>query len=259
MNLSFQTAEDPNPFTLFRPFPTSSPSSPNAIASSNPPTSATPYFASNGMASIPWTCLRGAAYRGDIALAETFFQRDPDCFNATEPRPAIGPVQRDGHQQFNIAIRNDQFEYIDFMLAHGGDINAGFDRGNDLLKMVVRCAAEDEVTMKRVRFLASRGVKVRESGALREVVQGGSVELTECLLDCGADVNGAMGPRGESPLIIAANEGYEDMVQVLLHLGADVNAVDGDGRKAVAVAKEKGHIGVERILNLHPAKSTDRW
>ncbi|KAL8683131.1 MAG: hypothetical protein Q9186_000844 [Xanthomendoza sp. 1 TL-2023] len=210
------------------------------------------------MASIPWSSLRDAAYRGDIPLAETFLQQDPDCFNATEPPPAIGPVDRDGHQQFNIAIRNDRFEYIDFMLAHGGDINAGFEGGNDLLRMVVRCAVEDEITMRRVRFLASRGVNVKESGALREVVEGGSVELVRCLLDLGADVNGVMGLRGRSHLMIAANEGYEAVVRTLLHRGADVDAVDGEGRNVVAMAQEKGHDGVEKILQTYRSK-TSPW
>ncbi|KAI4256050.1 MAG: hypothetical protein L6R42_006430 [Xanthoria sp. 1 TBL-2021] len=206
------------------------------------------------MASIPWHCLRDAAYRGDISLAETFFQRDPDCFNATEPPPAIGSVVRDGHQQFNIAIRNNRFEYIDFMLAHGGDINTGLDDGNDLLRMVVRCAVEDEVTMRRVRFLASRGVNVKESGALREVVEGGSLVLVACLLDCGADVNYTMGTRGKSPLMVAGTEGCEGVVRLLLDRGAHVDAVDGYGRDAVAMAKEKGHTGVESILRTYRLK-----
>ena len=180
------------------------------------------------MASVPWNDLRRAAYEGNIVLAETLYQRDPDCFNTVEPPLVVGPVNRDGHQQFNIAIRNNRFEYIDFMLAHGGDINAGFARGNDLLRMVVRCAAEDEVTMNRVKFLASRGAKVRESGALTEVVKGGSVELTRCLLDCGADVNGAIGANEEKPLTVAVKEGYEDIVKVLLDAGADVDAEDAN-------------------------------
>ncbi|KAL8802309.1 MAG: hypothetical protein Q9182_003887 [Xanthomendoza sp. 2 TL-2023] len=206
------------------------------------------------MAPIPWNSLRDAAYRGDIPLAQAFLQQDPNCFNATEPPPAIKLVDRDGHQQFNIAIRNDRFDYIDFMLAHGGDINAGLDAGNDLLRMVVRCAVEDEVTMRRVKFLASRGVNVRDSAALREAVEGGSVELAGCLLECGADVNGVMGPRRRSHLMIAANEGYEAVVQMLLDRGADVDAVDGEGKDAIAIAKEKGH-GVERILQAYWSKT----
>ncbi|KAL8725592.1 MAG: hypothetical protein Q9166_007257 [cf. Caloplaca sp. 2 TL-2023] len=206
------------------------------------------HFAPHGMVSIPWECLRVAAYQGSIGLAETFFERDRECFNATEPPPTIGPVARDGHQQFNIAIRNDRFEYVDFMLAHGGSINAGFDNGNDLLRMVVRCAVEDEVTIRRVQFLASRGVRVRESGALMEVIKGESVELADCLLGCGADVNSVEGSGGPSPLIIAANEDFEDMVQMLVDRGADSGAVDKQGKDALAIAKEKGHGAVERIL-----------
>ncbi|KAL8939751.1 MAG: hypothetical protein Q9211_002598 [Gyalolechia sp. 1 TL-2023] len=213
------------------------------------------HLAPRGITSIPWDCLRIAAYKGDIPLGTTFFERDRACFRAAAPPTALLPGRRDGHQQFNIAIRNDRFDYIDFMLAHGGDINVGLDGGHDILRMVVRCAADDAVTGRRVAFLASRGSKVRESGALMEVVKGGSVELTERLLRCGADVNGIGEQGGASPLMIAANEGYEDMVRLLLGLGADVGAVGRDGRDAVAMANENGHEGVERILRAWRSKT----
>ncbi|KAL8749751.1 MAG: hypothetical protein Q9184_006681 [Pyrenodesmia sp. 2 TL-2023] len=212
------------------------------------------HLAPHGMKSIPWDCLRAAAYQGNIPLAKVFYERDAECFSTTEPSPVIGPTGRDNHQQFNIAIRNDRFDYIDFMLAHGGDLNRGFDDGNDMLRMVVRCAAEDEVTMKRLTSLASRGARVRQSGALREVVKGGSAELVECLLDCGADVNGVEEPGGPSPLLIAAHEGHQDVVRLLLDRGADADAVDRHGRDAAAIANEKGHQGVERIVKAHQSR-----
>ena len=119
----------------------------------------------------------------------------------------MGPVERDGHQQCNIAVRNDRFEYIDFMLEHGGDINAGFENGNDLLRMVVRCAVVDAVTRKRIKFLAERGVEVRESGALREVVKGPYGSLAKTLLEHGADANWVPEPGATTCLKIAASGG----------------------------------------------------
>ena len=54
------------------------------------------------------------------------------------------------------------------MLAHGEDINAGFPR-NHVLRMVTRCAVDDDTTFGRIRFLVLRGTRIARSGALREV------------------------------------------------------------------------------------------
>jgi len=41
---------------------------------------------------------------------------------------------------------------------------------------------------------------------------------------------------GDSPLTLAAQQGHEVIVQSLLHAGADVNKLDGNGRAAIHVA-----------------------
>lgn len=97
--------------------------------------------------------------------------------------------------------------------------------------MVVRCAVEDDVTIRRIRFLVSRRLEVRKSGALRVIVTGGSIQLTACLIKCGAHVNGASGSRGETALMVAAKEGCGDVVKLR---GADIDPVDEDGKDAVA-------------------------
>lgn len=62
--------------------------------------------------------------------------------------------------------------------------------------------------------------------------------MTKCLLESGADVN-FMDSRGWTPLMIAASQGYEDLVDFLLTNGADVNIVDKYGKKAVDKAKSQ--------------------
>ena len=197
-----------------------------------------------------------------MSLGEVFFDRDADCFNHLSPRPGRGEAVARWGQQFAIAIRSDRYEYIDFMLSHNGDIKAVFEKGYDLLRMVVNCAVEDDVTVRRVRFLGQRGVEVKRSGALRQVVEGGGRELAGCLLEVGADVDGVgrgregkEGREGEvTNLMVAAREGYVDLVRLLLEWGADVVAVNGEGRDAVGLAKEKGHTGVVKILQEHQPK-----
>lgn len=193
------------------------------------------YLAPHGVQAIPWPCLKTAAFQGNIALAEVFWCRDPDCFRRNQPPGVRGPPNIS--DQFKIAIRRDRYDYIDFMLAHGADINAGLPE-IDLLKTVVRCAVDDQETVRRINFLVSRGARVRDSAALCAAVDGGSVELTTCLLDHGADVNMSQ-PGGTPPLMLAAAQGYDDVVMLLLKHGADVDSVDVNSCNLIEAAVQR--------------------
>lgn len=228
------------------------------------------YLAPRGIQSIPWPCLKAAAFHGDVTLAQTFHTRDPLYFQSTESSASAGPSPSPGaglgaagrNNQFKIAIRNNRFDYIDIMLAHGADINR--DAGSDLVKMVVHCAVDDDaVTVERIRFLAARGMDLTRSAALRDMVSAGSLELVECLLDNGADVNRSsesmpMPSDDEKsslpPLMLAVGSGNEEMVELLLARGGNAEYFDQHGRTATDLAVEGGHEGVVQILKIHMEK-----
>ena len=89
---------------------------------------------------IPWQCLRSAAILGSLSLAEAFFNRDRDCFRSVAPAAPHGASG--GTSQISIAIRHDRLDYIDYMLAHGADIDVGFHEQN-VLRGVVKSAIDD--------------------------------------------------------------------------------------------------------------------
>ena len=137
------------------------------------------------------------------------------------------------------------------MLAHGLDINVGClldGGGKDLLRMVARCAVGDVTTMARIRFLVSRGAKAAGSEALREAVAGESIELAACLLDSGAEVDDVVEPEKTSLLMVAARDGCQEMVELLLDHGADIKLVDREGRDAIAIAENSGQESIVELL-----------
>ena len=66
------------------------------------------------------------------------------------------------------------------------------------------------------------------------------------------DVN-AVGLRGVTPLIVAAERGHSEAVSALLKAGADVNHKDNRGKTALDVAKDGHHSKVVKILTEAPA------
>ena len=72
------------------------------------------------------------------------------------------------------------------------------------------------------------------------------------MLDAGECVN-SLDAEGNSPLICAAEEGHEDIVELLLRHGADVQARNVMNESALHVAAWNGHAGVVSALLAHGA------
>ena len=89
------------------------------------------------------------------------------------------------------------------------------------------------------------------SGALREAVAADSTELASCLLDSGAEVDDVVDPEKTSSSMVAASEGYQELVELLLHRGANTELVDREGRDAIAIAKRSGHDSIVKLLQVH--------
>lgn len=77
--------------------------------------------------------------------------------------------------------------------------------------------------------------------------QKDGVQITQMLVDAGADVN-ALENGGATPLHCAAREGQLQIAQMLLEHGALVEMEDGSGATALHLAEDKHHRGVVDLL-----------
>ena len=105
-------------------------------------------------------------------------------------------------------------------------------------------------TLRRIQFLVSRGQNAG-SGVLREAVTVDSVELASCLLDSEAEVDNVVDPEKTSPLMVAAGQGYQELVKLLLSRGGSTQLVDREGRDAMAIANGSGHESIGKFLQAH--------
>jgi uncharacterized protein len=105
-----------------------------------------------------------------------------------------------------------------------------------------------------VRYLFEKGGDVNAAAtngtgynALTGAVASGRKEITEWLLENGADPNYRYG-AGYSPLLTAAANGHLEIVKALLRRGADLHAKTNDGQTAASLAEERKHAEVAAFL-----------
>jgi len=110
-----------------------------------------------------------------------------------------------------------------------------------------------------VEFLLERGAKVEHEirnehlfTALTGAVAEGHREIARLLLDRGADVNHRYA-AGSMPLLTAAANGDPVMVRLLLTHGANPEAANEEGKRAVDLAAEYGHGDVVALLRGRPS------
>ena len=84
---------------------------------------------------------------------------------------------------------------------------------------------------------------------LHVAAEEGSEEAVRVLIAAGADVNRtSICEQGFTPLIIAAEFGFEPVARALIDAGADVNKADKSGVTPMRVAAQNGHEAVIRAL-----------
>jgi uncharacterized protein len=85
---------------------------------------------------------------------------------------------------------------------------------------------------------------------LFDAVVAGEVDRVEALLAGGEDPN-ALGARGRTVLMAAAEAGHEKIVRALLAAGAEPILTDDLGETALVIAAAHGHASVCRLLLPH--------
>jgi Ankyrin repeats (3 copies) len=86
-----------------------------------------------------------------------------------------------------------------------------------------------------------------EDRALTVAAFGGHGRVVEALVGAGADVE-AVNKNGKTALLLAACKGHATVVGALLGAGADVNAARGSGWTAMMAAAQDGHASVVEAL-----------
>jgi len=113
--------------------------------------------------------------------------------------------------------------------------NSPFTLGENLIEAI---EADDPAEALRLIGAGADVTVAADDGseALHHACYRGMEEVALRLVEAGADVNAAPGRRKYTPLMLAAAEGMDRVIDTLLGAGADVHAVARDGNTALLAA-----------------------
>ena len=214
------------------------------------------------------TALHWAVERDDVELAELLLTAGA----------RVSAPTREGVTPLRLAAINGSARMIGRLIRSGADPNAPLTpAGDTALMLAARTGKSDAI---RLLLEARADVNARENWggttALMWAVAQGHAEAARLLIAAGADVNArshyvaAANGRGFegrtpvasrtdekveefasgwlTPLMFASRDGGLDLVRILVGAGADVDAVAGDGKTALALAIFNGNYDVASFL-----------
>jgi ankyrin repeat protein len=188
-----------------------------------------------------------AAWWGLTQIIETLLREGADI-NMRNSR---------GETPFLIAAQNDHREAVELFLENGNDVNEQNRGGETALSWAAKNGSKDLVQVLLLRG-AELIIDYEKWSAINWAVIGGECEVLELLLAKSFCAGTGIDAKKQA-LFLAAEEGYKEMVAMLLDSGANINAKDSNGSTALDFAVSAAHETTVEVLlsNKADVNSTD--
>ena len=142
------------------------------------------------------------------------------------------------------AIDNNDLDELKRLLSIDSSIIDKKYKGDTSIMKASRQCSDPNI----IQLLIEKGANINDK-EIRDTIdqtplivaaQGGCKEIVEILLQAGANIE-HRNDQGETALISAAQEGHKEIVQILLDAGANVNQENADGETALELAIKLRH------------------
>ncbi len=181
------------------------------------------------------TAMLLAAMNGNAAIIERLIQAGADP-NA--------PVSKTGDSALMMAARTGKVDAIKVLLDHGAEVNAKETWGGTTALMWAVSERHPEV----VQLLVEHAADVNAKSNFVPSASGRGFEGTAPVPPKPNQTVEEFASGWMTPLMFAAREDDIESAQILIHRGADVNAVGGDGKDALELALFNGSYDVASLL-----------
>lgn len=205
------------------------------------------------------TALIYAARRGNLDLVELLLEKNPKSVNIGD-HSDVSPL--------HAAVMGGNKDVIVTLLEYGAIINAkdkeeeqpihyaAAENNEAVVSILVNemaKGADDEIAKKSAKRDLVNSVTGELDTPLHIAAQGGYIDVVKSLLAFGAEVN-ARTDTNQTPLHLACIAGHLDVVKLLVMYKAKVNAKDADQETALHKAAQFGRIAVCQHLLESSAK-----
>lgn len=171
--------------------------------------------------------------------------------NALRHGAKMNAIDKDGFTPLMLAARLHRGEMMQLLIEAGADTRAGDRNGNSALMLALlrfeadknreACKVDEAWERQMIPFIKKLGKEAAcakndsEQTVLMCAAASGATGCVTALAELGADVN-AVDFQGRTALMCAAASGSADCVTALVKLGVDVNAADSHGSTALRYA-----------------------
>lgn len=145
----------------------------------------------------------------------------------------------------HVAVRNDHYKVVELLLNENADVNVRKDddktplhlcRSKQIYKLLMRHGSDATLLFKNKNTL------------LHQAATHNRIEIAECFLEDYSNDVDILNEDGQTALHIAAKEGFEDMVKLLIDNKADINKEDKKSNTPLHYAVNKGYRKIVKIL-----------
>jgi uncharacterized protein len=176
-----------------------------------------------------------AAMNGNAAILDRLLQAGADP-NA--------PLSHSGDTALMMAARTGRVDAVKALLDHGAQVNAKETWGGTTALMWAVAERHPEVA----KLLVERGADVNAKSDFVPSASGRGFEGTAPVAPQPDQAVEEFASGWLTPLMFAAREDDLESARILIQAGADVNAVGGDGKDALALALFNGSYDVASLL-----------
>ena len=163
-----------------------------------------------------------------------------------EQGAAVDAQNKRGQTALFYAVEEEAVEAVEVLLEYGSDVQKkGWD-GTPFEIAVYSDPAIGKMITEADKAKPSRQSQAARVEMLSSAAFDNNVALVRDLIQQGVDVNGT--EDGFSALMMAASQGYDTIVQILIAAGANVDAKDAEGETALFKAAYWGKPEIIKLL-----------